>query len=75
MEMKDESISTQDYQEQLNPVHLGVATAIVCILVYLAYSGLKKISTVEAKLPDELAYNPTEFTKQSVSDIVDMLRH
>jgi hypothetical protein len=73
MKMKDESKSTEDYQEQLNPVHVGLAIAIACVLAYLTYSGLKKIATVEATLPDELTYEPTEFTKQSVSDIAELL--
>ena len=73
--MKDESINTQNYREQLNPIHIGVVIAIVAVLAYLAYSGLKKIAAVETKLPDELAYDSTEFTKHSVSDIVDMMEH
>ena len=71
--MKNKPIVNKEHETDLKPLDIGVAIAVVCVLAYLAYSGLKKIGTIEAKLPDELAYGSTEFTKQSVSDIVDML--
>jgi hypothetical protein len=45
------------------PIHGWYRWCEVCVLAYLAYCGLKKIAAVEANLPDELAYNPIDFTK------------
>lgn len=73
--MKNKAIVTEEHEADLKPLHIGVVIAVVCVLGYLAYSGLKKIASIEAKLPDELAYNPTEFTKQSVADVIEMLEH